>query len=395
MGSLPSEAEQEGLLRDLAELIASRGSAAFLTAPIVEPSPRYLPDEWTGDLAGTQALLRRLMLYAGLDLDAHLHVYDGEEPRDSRHAIAWFAGIEGNRCLFGLDVRQLDDPQILIAALCHEVAHAYRHRHGLVKADRDREEQLTDLTTVFLGFGIFNTNAADRFRQSAWVIGNVQHTERSLRQAGYLPVEHMCFLLAAQIVARDLPPRRIKDLTKLLEINQAEYLSRGVGHLAKRRTELLTALGLPPDIAGLEEPDLDRFTRPLTAWRKVELTADPVSSEPATAGPTEGWTVYALREGGTRYLLLCVFGAGVGTVLHTFLALFIDTFVLFAPLVFGGAILFPLLLGGRWRYVCSDTACGKRIPSGSEACPGCGVRISRWIKSKKEIYENDETRFEE
>jgi len=241
MAHLPSEAEQERLLRDLAELIASRGSAEFLTAPIVEPSRRFLPDEWTGDLAGTQTLLRRLMLYAGLDLDAHLHVYDGEEPReDSKHAIAWFAGIEGNRCLFGLDVRQLDDPQILIAALCHEVAHAYRHRHGLVKADRDREEQLTDLTTVFLGFGIFNTNAADRFRQSAWVIGNMQHTERSLRQAGYLPAEHMCFLLAAQIVARDLPPRRIKALTRLLEINQAEYLTRGVAHLAKRRNELLT-----------------------------------------------------------------------------------------------------------------------------------------------------------
>jgi len=394
MGYLPSEAEQERLLRDLAELIASRGSAAFLTAPIVEPSPRYLPDEWTGDLAGTQALLRRLMLYAGLDLDAHLQVYDGEEPReDSKHAIAWFAGIEGNRCLFGLDVRQLDDPQILIAALCHEVAHAWRRRHGLEKADRDREEQLTDLTTVFLGFGIFNTNAADRFRQSAWVIGNMQYTQRDLRQAGYLPAEHMSFLLAAQIVARDLPTRRVKALVKLLEINQAEYLTRGVAHLSKRRTEILTTLGLPPDIAGLAEPDLERFTRPLNTWRKIELTAEPVSSDPETAGPTEDWTVYALREGGLRYLLLCIFGAGVGIVIGTFFVMV--AFEAYAPIVLGGAILFPLLLGGRRRYFCSDTACGKRIVSGAEVCPGCGARIKGWIESKKEIYDNDESRFEE
>jgi hypothetical protein len=333
------------------------------------------------------------MLYAGLDLDAHLHVYDGEVPRDSRHAIAWFAGIEGNRCLFGLDIRQLDDPQILIAALCHEVAHAYRHRHGLVKEDRDREEQLTDLTAVFLGFGIFNTNAADRFRQSAWVIGNMQYTQRELRQAGYLPAEQMTFLLAAQIVARDLPPRRVKALVKLLEINQAEYLTRAVAHLAKRRTAVLTTLGLPTDIIGLEEPDLERFTRPLTTWRNIELSTEPPSSPRENAVPTEGWTVYAVREEGRRYFLLFGLGLLVGMVTAS-IALMLAKDELFGPLILAGAILFPLL-GGRRRFYCSDTACGRQILPGSEVCPGCGVRISRWIKSKKEIYENDESRFEE
>jgi hypothetical protein len=120
-----------------------------------------------------------------------------------------------------------------------------------------------------------------------------------------------------------------------------------------------------------------------------------VSSDPETAGPAADWTVYALREGGARYLLLCVFGAGIGVVLHTFLALFVDTFLFFVPLVFGGAFLFPLLLGGRRRYVCSDGACGKRIVSGSDVCPGCGARIKGWVESKKEIYDNAETRFEE
>jgi hypothetical protein len=395
MAPLPSVAEQEQLLRDLAELIAARGSAAFLTAPIVEPSPRFLPDEWTGDLAGTQALLRRLMLYAGLDLDAHLHVYDSEEPRDRRHAIAWFAGIEGNRCRFGLDVRQLDDPQSLIAALCHEVAHAYRRRHGLEKTDADREEKLTDLTTVFLGFGIFNTNAADRFRQSAYLKGNLQVTEMSLQRAGYLPVEHMTFLLAAQAVARGLPPRRVKALAKLLEVNQAEYLTRGVGHLTAQREEVLTALGLPPDAAGPADPDLEPFTRPLTGWREVELTPDSVSEATdatETAGPVEGWSIYAVREDGKRYVLLAIFGALLGIVANTLLGLFFRLPSLIGPLVLGGAILFPLLLGGGRRYFCSDTSCGKRIPLGAETCPRCGVPIRRWIKSMKEVFAEEEDR---
>jgi len=44
MAYLPSEEAQERLLRDLGELIAARGSGAFLTAPIVEPDRRFLPD---------------------------------------------------------------------------------------------------------------------------------------------------------------------------------------------------------------------------------------------------------------------------------------------------------------------------------------------------------------
>src|SRR5436309_7483206 len=131
MAYLPSDAEQEELLSGLAEIISRRGSGVFLTSPIVMPHPRFLPDAWHGDLASTQVLLRRLMLYAGLDLAADLHV--GEPPMiGGKHTLAWFSGIEKGRCRFGLDIEQLGDPQILIAALCHEIGHAFRTRHGLV-----------------------------------------------------------------------------------------------------------------------------------------------------------------------------------------------------------------------------------------------------------------------
>jgi len=75
-------------------------------------------------------------------------------------------GSKKGRCRFGLDIEQLGDAQILIAALCHEIGHAFRTRHGLVKADWSREEDLTDLTTIYLGFGIFTVNASDRFEQT-------------------------------------------------------------------------------------------------------------------------------------------------------------------------------------------------------------------------------------
>ncbi|HEY2295003.1 MAG TPA: hypothetical protein VGM86_30225, partial [Thermoanaerobaculia bacterium] len=103
MAYLPSDAEQEELLSDLAEIISRRGTGVFLTSPIVMPQPRYLPDAWHGDLASAQILLRRLMLYAGLDLAADLRVYDRHEALYHREGtLAWFAGIEGGRCRFGV-----------------------------------------------------------------------------------------------------------------------------------------------------------------------------------------------------------------------------------------------------------------------------------------------------
>jgi hypothetical protein len=390
MAYLPSEEAQERLLRDLGELIAARGSAAFLTAPIVEPDRRFLPDAWNGDLASTQVLLRRLMLYAGLDLAADLHV--GEPPViDGKHVLAWFEGIEKDRCKFGLDIEQLGDAQILIGALCHEIGHAFRARHGLEKADRNREEDLTDLTTIYLGFGIFTVNASDRFEQTYSLRGAVEQTRWRLTQAGYLSPQDMSFLLAAQLVARGLSPSRCKAVGRRLETNQAEYVPRAVRHLAARRPELLATLGLPPDAAGVDKPDLELFTRPLAgSERKIAVTSEEVLPADQKPGPVDTYRVFAVCE-------------SRGSVIMA--AILIGLAILWSAYVIGlggGKQIFPLLLAAvgvvlptylltRPRvYRCSDNECTARIPPGAESCPGCGCRIGGWIKSKSEIYQDED-----
>jgi hypothetical protein len=388
MAHLPSEEAQEQLLRDLGELIAARGAAAFLTAPIVEPDRRFLPDPWTGDLASTQVLLRRLMLYAGLDLAADLHVGEPPEDGDGKHALAWFTGIEKGRCRFGLDVEQLGDAQILIAALCHEIGHAFRTRHGLVKPDRKREEDLTDLTTVYLGFGIFTVNASDRFEQTFHLEGDMQYTKRRLTQAGYLSPQDMSFLLAAQLVARGLSPSRCKAVARLLETNQAEYLPRAVRHLTGRRAELLAALGLPPDAAGLDKPDLDLFTRPLDgSERKIAVTLE--KALPKDRKVVEGHRIFALRERRGPVIMAASLAAGIGFWLAFMIWMSGGEFFSLLPAAVGVAVPGYLLTRPR-VYRCSDTECTTRIPSGAETCPGCGCRIGGWINSKKEMYQDEE-----
>lgn len=390
MDHLPSEAEQEELLSALAGIISARGATGFLTAPIIVPHRRFLPDAWNGDFASVQVLLRRLMLYAGLDLGADLRVYDRDKAvYHHEEAIAWFAGIEKGRCRFGVDVDQLDDPQILIAALCHEIAHAYRHHYLLRQDDRDREERLTDLTTVYLGFGILNANASDRFLQSGYLQGDMAYTETSLTHAGYLSAQAMSFLLAAQIVARNLPQSRRKALVRELETNQAEYVSRAIRHLEERRPELLARLGLPGGLEPQEEADLERFTRPLSvSEERISVQPDPDLFED-DGPPNKDHTVFALREGPRRPIIIIMLAGAFGGWIGT---LFTWGWEGTNPLLLAAVgILAGLALSTpKRRYRCTDFECRTVIPPEATVCPGCGCRVGGRIRSKREIYAGEE-----
>ena len=127
-----SEIDRIELLHELGELIAIRGYERFVSWPVVRPTREFLPDEWTSTLQSVAILIRRLMLYANIDLPAEVTAFDRHLSEEHPNAPAWFAGIENGVCKFGIDIHELNDPQSLIAALSHEVAHAYRRLHFLV-----------------------------------------------------------------------------------------------------------------------------------------------------------------------------------------------------------------------------------------------------------------------
>lgn len=250
MELLPDEAEREALLDQLAKLILAAGPETFVAAPIVIPDDASFPDRWTPDEDGVRRLLRRVMAYAGLDalgirlsvdrysattgiqVDAHGVLretgYEG--------AAAWFAGIDRRgECDFGVDLRGLEDPQALVGTLAHEVAHAYRHHEDLVQRPSELEERLTDLTTVYLGFGVLTLNGSERHRSSArgW----------SSAHAGYLSPQALAYLLAAQVIARGEDAKRI---ARHLAANQAACFRAACEDLRREtRDALIARLGLP------------------------------------------------------------------------------------------------------------------------------------------------------
>lgn len=250
MEVLPDAADRLHLLDELARLILAEGSETFLRAPLIEPSDRWFPDRWSPDATGVEHLLRRLLDYAQLtqltlvlEVD-RFSIPTGKVLLDGRAGghegtAAWFAGIRDRTCLFGVDTNQLSDPIGLVGTLSHEVAHAYRHANGLRLADSAVEEPLTDLTTVYLGFGILTANASQRFRSGTSGAGG---SWWSRAEGGYLGMQSLCFLLAAQIVARGTSPR---SLTRLLSPNQRACFNAACKDLGAREA-LLERLGLPP-----------------------------------------------------------------------------------------------------------------------------------------------------
>lgn len=164
MEYLPSEDDRDWLLDHLAALVRTRGHATLVCAPILAGTPRWFPEPLGADPLSLRVLAVRLLGYAGLDMDAEVQPFDDTVEaevelnawggaRSVRHqgAAAWYAGTEDGVCWFGCSDATAAEPAALLGTMAHEVAHAYRHHHGLMVDDRDTEELLTDLTTVYLG----------------------------------------------------------------------------------------------------------------------------------------------------------------------------------------------------------------------------------------------------
>jgi len=197
---LPTDEDQEWLLDQLSALIERQGAATFLNAPILEPTEEHSPDHWT------------------------------------------FVGIDGNTCRFGAAKHNLGDPESIVGVMCHEVAHAYRAFHDLNEPDSTLEEELTDLTTVYLGFGLITTNSSLLYRTS----GDLWSTSYSLKASGYLSPPTMSFLLAIQALCRGMSSSRIRHISGALERTQKACFRASIkakGGVAGGE-ELLSKLGI-------------------------------------------------------------------------------------------------------------------------------------------------------
>lgn len=385
--ALPDEEERDYLLAGLSRLAALRGPEPLVAAPLLLPRPAYWPDPVPARGHGAAVLLRRLLAYAGLgELGVAIEVgaerprelvdegeHDGSEPL--RHAAGWFMGIDDGVCHFGLSDSTLRDEELLIGTLGHEVAHAYREYHRLVVADRDTEELLTDLTTVYLGFGFFALQSSFRFKT-----GHYDGSGRRLlfeRQAlGYLRPGQLALLLAAQLVVRNRAPE-LEQVLESLSPNQADVLARAHAELMAEREHLIQRLKLPAPATWPAPRELSEIVRPLAP--AVIRVADHAAEQRRGA---ELWGVaFAVRGDYGRH------AAGVGA------ALGFCSFLVGADVYMW--LLLPALatvgykLGRRWECRhCSS--CGHAVGRGDDRCDSCDTPLVGVIADPADRFEAEE-----
>ena len=306
----------------------------------------------------------------------------GESRGQGAHegAVAWFAGMRGTTALFGVHRNQLREHDAIVGTLCHEVAHAYRRLTGLAEAYDRLEEENTDLTTVYLGFGILTTNNAYRFRKWRRTGGPYAGIAWSTESAGYLSPQAMAFALAAQVTARGLSASESKRLGRHLETNQQAFFHAARKHLARDVVGLRLRLGLPP-VETWPEPRALRF-RPIPD----DACFDP--GDGASAAIDEPWNeqrnVFRVRETKTaRYTLGgLLLGAIGGLFASASLGLAPERVVLCAASVL--AVASGWWGRGKFTDECSDPECQARLRADSETCPRCGGRIRGIIRDPNE-----------
>jgi hypothetical protein len=224
---VPASLRRGSLRRAIEVLRASRGDEPWLHSRLLEPTPRDFPDRWTEDEDGVEGLARRLLGHAGLgELEVEVVVYEDDDlsegvREDHTSTAAFFAGIVDGTARFGARADLLAEAPAVVGALAHEVAHAYREHHDLAALDQDEEEELTDVTTIFLGFGILSANAAWEYR-SRMVEGSALESTWSARELGYLDTEDLAFLLAQQTVDRGVDRRTVRRIAGFLGERQRD-----------------------------------------------------------------------------------------------------------------------------------------------------------------------------
>jgi len=122
-----------------------------------------------GEIEGLLAHLCELMLVDPGSFT--LELYDGSAEEEvitasgKSYAVGHFRMTDG-RLVISLDQRETSDPRHLTAIAVHELCHLRLLGEGRIDSGRSDGERLTDLLTVYFGFGIFTTNAAMSFTRA-------------------------------------------------------------------------------------------------------------------------------------------------------------------------------------------------------------------------------------
>ena len=232
------------------------GYEQFLGADLVRPTDAYFPIE--SGLSGhalAEAIFAQVKTHARMDQwpcrlepqepDPNLVVGEalilqGYEPSPAgTFSVRGDVEEIGEAVTITYNPKQLSDPMSLVATFAHELSHfLLASAPDLPPGDEELLEFATDLTAVYLGFGIFMANSSFKFQQHGDAISMGWSTSRQ----GYMTERQLVFALAIFAILLDIPP---SEVTGHLKPNLAKLFRKAIRNLGRQQSRLvaLQAIG--------------------------------------------------------------------------------------------------------------------------------------------------------
>jgi hypothetical protein len=200
-----------------------------LRGEVLRPQTVFALGSYAGREGDVSVVLRRLCDRIGVAVESVAIEFDDDpdvapDPRvPVVHRFSGAAGEYRNRdgmAVVAVRRRELRHPVALAATLAHELAHARLLGERRIDPGRSDGEQLTDLTTIFFGTGIFTANAAFDFSQtqSGWQSSHL----------GYLGETLSGYALAYYAYLRS---EREPGWAAALDTNPRTYMRQGLRYL--------------------------------------------------------------------------------------------------------------------------------------------------------------------
>jgi hypothetical protein len=190
-----TDEEREWVDDSFAHLASLLGRNRMLEAKVVLPLPEHFPDHYDGTPETVEGLFRRVCGYMRVDRnEIDLEVFPDDSWELHEVLPSWSYHSQGaaglytrnqatSRMVVALQSSQLKDPLRAVATLAHELGHVILLGGRLIEHDVPNMEPLTDLLTVFLGFGVFTSTAAARLKK----FQDDRNYGWSMHRQGYLP----------------------------------------------------------------------------------------------------------------------------------------------------------------------------------------------------------------
>lgn len=227
-----------------------------LRSEVVLPSARFLPADYSATANEIEHLVASACIRMEVDRQRiDLRLFDGSaekkraEQANRKRTVGHFR-MEDGQAVVSLDLSEAADPRVLLAIVVHELCHVRLIGEGRILARRPDQERLTDLLTVFFGFGIFSTNGAMQFDRRAgyWIVPEGEFDDRTLNSArnagynrlGYLTSDEFGYALSCYAwLRRDRQPA------------WARFVNPGPLHVMKRGLEFLESVSKPGELPSL------------------------------------------------------------------------------------------------------------------------------------------------